>query len=94
MPTHNLEGIAYHRNGCAGAGFHVLRFKARDGRKNRNMVAVAFEEEGHIAIFDQDMLAQGIIAFGENSWRYENYDTEIRQWIAEFQADYALPNIT
>jgi hypothetical protein len=79
-----IREIAYHRNGVAGNGFHVVTFKG--GRRisqgvNRNfpeMVAIVFEEPGNVAVFDRELLGEGIIAFAENSWRGDYYEKELR----------------
>lgn len=73
-----LEHVS-HRNGVHGNSFNVLKF--RDG--NRNMIGVVFQEHGNIAVFDFDMLAKGNIAFGENSWRGDEYEHALRKMIQE-----------
>lgn len=85
--SHNikLKSIAYHRNGIAGEGFHVVLFSARVTTKWRNMVATAFDGEGRIAILDVDMAAAGNVTFGENSWRYEHYADAILGWIKAYR---------
>ena len=70
----------YHRNGICGAPFYVFLF--RDNEQKRNMVATVFDESAHCAVFDVDLLAQGNIKFGENSWRGDNYEGELRNYIA------------
>ncbi len=79
--TLKLQEVAYHRNGVHGAGFYVVRFHERG---NGNMLGIVFEEEGNIAVLNTDLLADGNIKFGENSWRYEDYDVWLRKVVAEY----------
>src|SRR5687767_1494175 len=39
---HRIENVRYHRNGLSGAGFFLVQFRYKDGRKLRNMVGVVF----------------------------------------------------
>jgi hypothetical protein len=48
-----------------------------DGSTTRKVV-VMFEEGGHTAVLDVDLLAQGVIAFGVNSWRGDRYEGMLR----------------
>lgn len=67
----------YHRNGITGNGFDIITFN--EGKKQ--MVAILFEEKGNCAVFDRNLLGKGIIAFGENSFRAEYYEDDLRQAI-------------
>ena len=86
-----IQEVAYHRNGVSGEGFHVVTFKSdrriSQGatRKFPDMVAVVYEERGKVAVFDRDLLAAGVIAFGENSWRAEAFEPELRAAIKEYE---------
>lgn len=65
---------ACHRNGISGAPFYVSIFE-EEGRK---MLGVRFVGDDistdiHTAVFDLNLLANGVIEFGENSWRGDNY---------------------
>jgi len=73
--------IQYHRNGIAGAGFHVILFKSG----KQNMMGVVFEDVGYCAVFDTDMLNAGNIKFGSNSWRGDNYEPELRNAIKKYR---------
>jgi len=77
MAKLKIEEIDYHRNGVAGASFHVVKF--REGR--RKMLGVVFSAEMHIAVFDRDLLAQDCVTFGVNSWRGDDYDSRLREAI-------------
>lgn len=78
----HIENIQRHRNGVAGAPFHVLVF--RDPDEGR-MVAIVFEQEYHVAVFNLDKLTQGDIAFGSNSWRGDRYEPHLRKAIINSQ---------
>jgi hypothetical protein len=71
----NIESIEHHRNGICGAPFHVLLF--RDPDEGR-MLGIVFERDYHVAVFNLDLLAAGIIAFGVNSWRGDRYEPFLR----------------
>ncbi len=86
----NDEGIviidtAHHRNGCSGRGFTVVKFTA-ESNDGREMLAVVFDTDDGVreelgcstAVFDSALLSQGVIEFGINSWRGDNYDQELR----------------
>ena len=69
--------IVYHRNGCSGVPFHVVKFDWKDDEgKRRHMIATVFDQLGSerpVAVFDLDFLAKGNIKFGENSWRGDDF---------------------
>lgn len=75
--------VEHHRNGVGGAPFHVVTFRDPSAAKERggsgNMVAVLFEGEGRVAVFDRDLLGRGEIGFGVNSWRGDQYEPELRR---------------
>ena len=70
--------IDHHRNGIAGAPFHVVLFHDGDGRK----VGILFDREAHCAVLDVDKLHAGDIAFGSNSWRGDSFEPDLRRAIA------------
>lgn len=72
-----IEDIAYHRNGIVGEGFHVVLF--RENRDRR--VAIVFDGRGRVAVLDRALLADGVIAAGENSWRGDSYEAGLREAI-------------
>jgi hypothetical protein len=85
-----IEKIAYHRNGVCGEPFKAVIFQD-DGKR---MVAVRFEDEPkdggfsapRCAVFDLDLLAQGVIEFGANSWRGDHYADELDKLLEEVTA--------
>lgn len=83
-----VEEIAYHRNGVAGAGFHVVKFS--EPEEERRMLGVVFDndEDGMIkvAVFDRRLLAQDVIAFARNSWRGDRYEAALREAIARAES--------
>ena len=79
----------YHRNGIGGYPFHVGIITDGDGTTK---VFVHFEEteeeakapgwqNPRTAILDVDLLAKGVIEFGENSHRGDQYSTQIEDHI-------------
>lgn len=86
--------IASHRNGIAGAPFHVVTFHYREDGQHHHMVATVFDAPGHVAVLDVHATAQDAIAFGEgNSWRGDVFEDALRAAIAQWEAarahDYA-----
>lgn len=80
--------IAHHRNGVAGAPFSVVKFVCPE---NGPMVGIVFALDddddfgwdGRCAVFQSDLLADGIIAFGQNSWRGDHYEIPLRKAIEQ-----------
>lgn len=78
---------AYHRNGVGGRGFYVCTFTETGQDSIGKGVAVLFPKEeddrglptfelrGDVecAVFDRELLGQGNITFGQNSWRGDEY---------------------
>lgn len=78
--------INHHRNGVSGADFYIVKFaspKERDKRKFTNMIAIVFDEPGHVAVFDYDLLKLGNTKFCQNSWRGDVFEKELRELIKE-----------
>ncbi len=98
-----VGGIHRHRNGKNGSPFDVVTFRYSDppvkpkpgdtpgkGPKPaepRQMVAVVFDEPGHIAVFDATMLGEGKVAFGDNSWRGDQFEQPLRAAIEKQHKD-------
>ncbi len=76
-----VKEIEYHRNGVGGAPFYVVLFW--DETEAKDMMGVVFDDEYHVAVFDTNLLAEGNIRFGENSWRGDCYEPSLRQAIAQ-----------
>jgi hypothetical protein len=75
--------IERHRNGISGAAFHAITFQdLSEGR----MVAIVFDQESYVAVFNLDQLAVGNITFGENSWRGDRYEPHLRKAIKQHDA--------
>lgn len=86
-----VTDAAHHRNGIGGLPFTVVKFTDSD-MPEREFIAVLMDltvdDEERIekglwinpptAVFDLGLLAEGDIDFGSNSWRGDNYDTELR----------------
>lgn len=69
-----------HRNGVGGEPFKVAIVED-EGRK---MLVVMFEEQYTTAVFDLDLLKDEVIEMGENSWRGDHYDNELRETLTTF----------
>lgn len=86
-----LKSLAHHRNGICGEPFYVVLFTQPDLEPEcgcRNMVATVFHHSpGRCAVFDVDMLAAGNVTFGENSWRGDHYEDQMRAWIKEHNGE-------
>jgi len=80
-----VTDIAYHRNGVSGNGFHVVTFINKDGNKNMHMVAILFENRFDIAVLNTDLLSAGVISSGENAWRGDNFEPELRSEIKKWE---------
>lgn len=81
--TKRIKNIAHHRNGCGGNPFYIVHFY--DG--NQEMIAVVFEDqEKSVAVFDFKKLDQRVIAFGENSWRGDDYESWLRWAVQQYDA--------
>uniref|UniRef100_A0A6M3XZS3 Uncharacterized protein n=1 Tax=viral metagenome TaxID=1070528 RepID=A0A6M3XZS3_9ZZZZ len=81
--------VAYHRNGIGGDGFHVVRFTTTDDAdtRGRDMLAVLFDGPGEVAVLDIGLLADGVIAFAQNSWRgADYYGPALRRAIKDLEA--------
>ena len=73
-----VVGIEYHRNGVSGTGFHIVHFKKPEGRKRQDMIAIVFDEPGCVAVFDYDKFKAGDFAWMSNSWRGDDFESELR----------------
>jgi len=69
--------IARHRNGVRGEPFHAVLFKER-GKAGSIKLAVLFDQANHCAVLEVVKLAAGDIAFGSNSWRGDEYESQLR----------------
>jgi hypothetical protein len=83
-----FEQFDYHRNGICGAPFHVMIFQ--DSEEGR-MLRIVFDEPYHVAVFNLDKLAQGIITFGVNAWRGDRYEPLLRKAIQEYKYEQFQP---
>lgn len=80
----NIQEIAYHRNGVGGLGFYAIRFqwKPDDSTKLENFLATVFDDAGACAVIGLDRIeTQGVAFAGGNSWRGDNFESELRKAI-------------
>lgn len=87
MTDLTIHEIAHHRNGVGGEDFHVVTFACPEGGE---MIGILFGLEtdhdevkwnGRCAVLNRDLLADGVIKFGRNSWRGDQYEAELREAI-------------
>jgi len=81
MAKIHVHKIDYHRNGVSGEGFHVCKFI---DSKEGFMIGIVFPSAGYCAVMNIDMLSEGIIDFGKNSYKGDHYEKELRQAIASW----------
>ena len=84
MRIHHILDISFHRNGICGAPFHVVLFDDIGDEASRK-VGIVFDEPNHVAVLDVAKLADGNIIFGQNSWRGDNYEPELRSATAKHE---------
>ena len=77
-----IEKIAYHRNGVSGEPFFVINFTCIQVGEMVGIVFTKYNEEHdkffldmnpRVAVFEREKLGDGIIEFGENSYRGDHY---------------------
>lgn len=96
MSNLKLIAVAHHRNGCFGRPFYAVTFRWKDSGRTRLMAATVFYDlesedgevhpcNGHLAVLDAGLAAEGNVEFGVNSWRADEFEPQLRQWIAQYQ---------
>lgn len=82
-----IQEIAHHRNGVSGVPFYVIKFRDETPDEPwHEMVGVIFDRDEYeqarkkgdwpnpyCAVLDTDMLTNGIVTFGPNSFRGDAY---------------------
>jgi hypothetical protein len=68
--------IDHHRNGVSGCPFDIVLFKY----KKRRMVGIVLDSTDSCpcVVLDVDLLSQGNIEFGTNSWRGDDFYPELK----------------
>ena len=82
MRIHRIIDIDFHRNGISGAPFHVILFEDK-GEEASRKVGIVFGTPHHVAVLDIAKLFTGNISFGQNSWRGDIFELELRAVIDE-----------
>ena len=77
-----IKQVAYHRNGIGGEGFFAVLFESKD---NGLMCAAVFAEAGQVAVYSAPLLSTVGVKFGENSWRGDVYEPELREAIRAYE---------
>ena len=72
--------VEHHRNGVHGNSFYVVLFKHGHTTK----VGIVFDDPGNVAVLDVGLLAQNNIEFGENSWRGDEFESELRKAVESY----------
>jgi len=97
MQGMKLKALAYHRNGVNGEGFWAVAFTWRGGlKKPLDMVATVFESTEHdglevhpctgrLAVLDAILASRGTVSNRFNGWRGDDFEPQLRQWIAQHQ---------
>src|SRR3989337_1793165 len=80
-----IHQIESHRNGVAGAPFHIIKFQGED---REEMLAIVFEEAHHVAVISLEKLPN--INFTENSWRGDYFEAELRMAIAQEEVQIGM----
>lgn len=70
-----VQSWDHHRNGVSGVGFDV--FLTDDGKVIVSFAGTGTEYEGCTAVLDVAVLARGEIGFGLNSWRGDEFESEL-----------------
>ena len=78
MKKLSVTDIAHHRNGISGIGFYIVLF-------DYHKMAIIFPELGAVSVLDRDMLSLDMIEFGQNSWRGDVYEHELREVIKAWE---------
>ena len=78
-----IKHIDYHRNGVSGIGFDVVVFDWKEGGVTRQMVATLFPGAGRCAVLDTELVGEGNVRFGVNSWRGDSFEDDLRKAIAD-----------
>lgn len=84
MQKIEVQEVAYHRNGIAGEGFHAVRFRWETDRGIENFVGTVFDGSGRCAVLSLDRIAESGVAFGDNSWRGDVVEPELRRAIKNY----------
>lgn len=66
-----FTAASYHRNGCAGEGFHRVEMRTQDEDGWRTLHAVVFDTAAHVAVIDD---------LGR-SWRCEDFEPALRAFL-------------
>ena len=80
-----VKSIAYHRNGVSGIGFHAVTFTMREAGKPRDMLGIVFPERGAVAVLDTELVSKGCITFGDNSWRGDWFEADLRAAVEKYE---------
>lgn len=89
-----VTSISRHRNGSGGLPFYVVLFRGRPSPSaplQNFMAIIPHIIDEHIDglapcfVLDVDLLAEGNVEFGENSWRGDTFLPILRPYIDEWE---------
>ncbi len=93
-----IHEIAHHRNGISGVPFNIIKFHDATPGEDHEMMAIMFDQEEYAkslkkgeftnpycAVLDTDLLAKGVIAFMQNSWRGDDYSEALSAAITKHE---------
>ena len=79
-----IAEVAFHRNGIAGEGFHVVRFTGSPDGKPEAFLAILFDGAGRCAVIGLDRIEDMGVAFARgNSWRGDHFEGLLREAIKD-----------
>lgn len=77
--------IDFHRNGVSGESFYAVLFKYKANKGEETFLASVFEESGYCSVISLDRIEKYGIRFGNNSWRGDHFETDLRKAIEEYR---------
>lgn len=88
-----VEQVSFHRNGIGGEPFHAVLFRTNasdmDMTANELMLGIVFDAPGACAVVAIKPLLDSAVGvrFGENSWRGDHFEDELRDAIKTHKSD-------
>lgn len=76
-----VKEVAFHRNGVGGVGFYAVLFTWETGDGVQDFVGIVFDEPGMCAVVSLDLVNTCGVKFGENSWRGDVVEPQLREAI-------------
>jgi hypothetical protein len=80
--------VAYHQN-ANGEPFYVVLFTSDEAPDDPKMAVVFENIPGAAAVFNLDLLDEGIIEFGQNSFRGDQFESSLRRAISDGMSHFS-----